>query len=130
MFFFTESLSPQARGTYYVADAERCRRTGAQRYRRAAPQARRSHQEAARGTSEAMVKSAHLQGRVTDVLMRGPVGSEHAALATLAALASLVSSVLIFALPNFHSYYCLLDFASGGLWGPNRVTDHLKATSL
>jgi hypothetical protein len=53
-----------------------------------------------------------------------------AALATLAALASLVSNVLIFALPNFHSYYCLLDFASGGLWGPNRVVGHLKATSL
>ena len=53
-----------------------------------------------------------------------------AALATLAALASLVSNVLIFALPNFHPYYCLLDFASGGLWGPNRVTGHLKATSL
>ena len=53
-----------------------------------------------------------------------------AALATLAALASLVSSVLIFALPNFHSFYCLLDFASGGLWGPKRVLGHLKATSL
>ena len=53
-----------------------------------------------------------------------------AVLATLlAALASLVSNVLIFALPNFHSYYCLLDFAFGGLWGPNRVTGHLKATS-
>ena len=52
------------------------------------------------------------------------------ALATLAALASLVPNVLIFALPNFHSYYCLLDFASGGLWGPNRVLGHLKATSL
>ena len=51
------------------------------------------------------------------------------ALATLAALASLVSNVLIFALPNFHPYYCLLDFASGGLWGPNRVVGHLKATS-
>ena len=51
------------------------------------------------------------------------------ALATLAALASLVSNVLIFALPNFHPYYCLLDFASGGLWGPNRVIGHLKATS-
>ena len=47
----------------------------------------------------------------------------------LAALATLVSNVLIFALPNFHPYYCLLDFASGGLWGPNRVTGHLKATS-
>ena len=46
----------------------------------------------------------------------------------LAALATLVSNVLIFALPNFHPY-CLLDFASGGLWGPNRVTGHLKATS-
>ena len=53
-----------------------------------------------------------------------------AALATLAALASLVSNVLIFALPNFHPYYCLLDFASRGLRGPNRVTGHLKATSL
>ena len=53
-----------------------------------------------------------------------------AALATLAALASLVSNALIFALPNFHPYYCLLDFASGGLWGPNRVVGHLKATSL
>ena len=52
-----------------------------------------------------------------------------AVLATLAALASLVSSVLIFALPNFHPYYCLLDFASGGLWGPNRVIGHLKETS-
>ena len=47
----------------------------------------------------------------------------------LAALASLASNVLIFALPNFHPYYCLLDFASGGLWGPNRVVVHLKATS-
>ena len=53
-----------------------------------------------------------------------------AALDTLAALASLVSNVLIFALPNFHPYYCLLEFASGGLWGPNRVISHLKATSL
>ena len=53
-----------------------------------------------------------------------------AALATLATLATLVSSVLIFALPNFHPYYCLLDFAIGGLWGPNRVVGHLKATSL
>ena len=52
-----------------------------------------------------------------------------AALAALAALVSLGSNVLIFALPNFHPYYCLLDFASGGLWGPNRVTGHLKATS-
>ena len=51
-------------------------------------------------------------------------------LAALAALASLVSNVLISALPNFHPFYCLLDFASGGLWGPNRVTGHLKATSL
>ena len=46
----------------------------------------------------------------------------------LAALATLVSNVLIFALPNLHPYY-LLDFASGGLWGPNRVTGHLKATA-
>ena len=52
------------------------------------------------------------------------------ALAMLAALASLVSSVLTFSLPNFHSYYCLLDSASGGLWGPNRVTGHLKATVI
>ena len=47
----------------------------------------------------------------------------------LTALATLVSNVLISALYNFHPYYCLLDFASGGLWGPNRVTGHLKATS-
>ena len=53
-----------------------------------------------------------------------------AALATLAALASLVSNELIFALPNFHPYYCLLDFVSGGLWGPNRILGHLKAISL
>ena len=53
-----------------------------------------------------------------------------AVLATLATLASLVSNVLLFALPSFHPYYCLLDFSSGGLWGPNRVTGHLKATSL
>ena len=62
-----------------------------------------------------------------------------AALATLAALASLVSNVLIFALPNFHSYYCLLDFASEGLWGAKSryrppkgkiVVGHLKAISL
>ena len=52
-----------------------------------------------------------------------------AVLAALATLASLPSNVLIFALPNFHPYYCLLDFASGGLWGPNRVIGHLKATS-
>ena len=38
--------------------------------RRAAPQARRSQQDAARGTSEARVTSAHPQGRVTGVLMR------------------------------------------------------------
>jgi hypothetical protein len=44
VFFFIESPSPQARGTYYAADAERRRRTRAQRRRRAAPQARRSHE--------------------------------------------------------------------------------------
>ena len=68
--FITECPSPQAGGTYYAADAERRRRTSAQRCRRAAPQARRSQQEEARGTSEARVTSAHPQGRVTDVLMR------------------------------------------------------------
>ena len=52
------------------------------------------------------------------------------ALATLAALAALVSNVLVFDLHNFYSYYCLLGFASGGLWRPNRITGHLKATSL
>ena len=52
------------------------------------------------------------------------------ALATLAALAALVSNVLVFDLHNFHSYYCLLGFASGGLWRPNRITGHLKARSL
>ena len=36
--FITECPSPQARGTYYAADTERRRRTGAQRCRRAAPQ--------------------------------------------------------------------------------------------
>ena len=35
-----------------------------------------------------------------------------------------------FALYNFHPYYCLLVFASGGLWRPNRIKGHLKATSL
>ena len=50
-------------------------------------------------------------------------------LAALAALAALVSNVRIFALHNFHPYYCLLGFASGGLLRPNRVTGHLKATS-
>ena len=68
--FITECPSPQARGTYYAADTERRRRTSAQRCRRAAPQARRSQQEEARGTSEARVTSAHPHGRVTDVLMR------------------------------------------------------------
>ena len=53
-----------------------------------------------------------------------------AALATLAALAALVSIVLIFALHNCHPYYCLLGFASGGLWRPNYITGHLKARSL
>ena len=38
--------------------------------KRAALQARSSQQEAARGTSEARVTSAHPQGRVTGVLMR------------------------------------------------------------
>ena len=66
----------------------------------------------------------HLKAISLDVL------AALATLAALASLASLVSNVLIFALPNFHPYYCLLDFASGGLWGPNRVTGHLKATSL
>ena len=51
-----------------------------------------------------------------------------AALATLATLAALVSNVFIFALHNFHPCYCL-GLASGGLWRPNRVTGHLKATS-
>ena len=52
------------------------------------------------------------------------------ALATLAALATLVSNVLAFDLHNFHSYYCLLGFGSGGLCRPNRITGHLKAISL
>ena len=54
----------------------------------------------------------------------------HVALATLAALAALVSNVLVFDLHNFHSYYCLLGFGSGGLWRPNRIIGHLKAISL
>ena len=61
-FFFTESPAPQARETYYAADAERRRRT--------VPQARRSPQEAARGPSEARVTSAHPQRRVTGFLLR------------------------------------------------------------
>ena len=35
-----------------------------------------------------------------------------------------------FALYSFHPYYCLLVFAFGGLWRPNRIIGHLKATSL
>ena len=35
-----------------------------------------------------------------------------------------------FALYNFHPYYCLLVFAFGGLWRPNGIIGHLKATSL
>ena len=53
-----------------------------------------------------------------------------AALATLVALAALVSNVLVFDLHNFHSCYCLLGFASGGLWRPNRITGHFMAISL
>ena len=53
-----------------------------------------------------------------------------ATLATLVALAALFSNLLVFDLHNFHSYYCLLGFASGGLWRPNRITGHLKAISL
>ena len=53
-----------------------------------------------------------------------------ATLVALAALAALVSNVFVFDLHNFHSYYCLLDFGSGGLWRPNRITGHLKARSL
>ena len=53
-----------------------------------------------------------------------------AALAALTTLAALVSNVLIFALHNFHPYYCLLDFSSGGLWGPNRVLGLINALSL
>ena len=35
-----------------------------------------------------------------------------------------------FALYNFHPYYYLLVFAFGGLWRPNCIIGHLKATSL
>ena len=35
-----------------------------------------------------------------------------------------------FALYNFLPYYCLLVFAFGGLWRPNRIIGHLRATSL
>jgi hypothetical protein len=38
--------------------------------------------------------------------------------------------VFTFALYNFHPYYCLLVFAFGGLWRPNRIIGHLKATLL
>ena len=53
-----------------------------------------------------------------------------ATLVALATLAALVSNVLVFDLHNFHSYYCLLGFGSGGLWRPNRIIGHLKAISL
>ena len=50
-----------------------------------------------------------------------------ATLVALATLAALVSNVLVFDLHNFHSYYCLLGFGSGGLWRPNRIAGQLKA---
>ena len=73
-FFVLLYRVPMATGTGNIL----CRRgapqahcaAGAPRCRCAVPQARRSPQEAARGTSEARVTSAHPQGRVTDVFMR------------------------------------------------------------
>ena len=43
---------------------------------------------------------------------------------------SIPSNVFTFALYNFHPYYGLLVFAFGGLWRPNRIIGHLKATLL
>ena len=43
---------------------------------------------------------------------------------------SIPSNVFTFALYNFHPYYCLLVFAFGGLWRPNRIIGYLKATLL
>ena len=72
MFFVHLHRVPSATGTRNILC---CRRGAPQAHWRAALQARsaaarRSQQEAARGTSEARVTSAHPQGRVTDVLMR------------------------------------------------------------